>query len=100
MQQLLQTYAQGVDLSWYAACAATAHIKHWWLPAAQSSCSNVNSILIWIRALQMTVKQYLLNQSNYHHQMEGWLILILVGWVLLFWSVAVCGFRFLNFQKR
>ena len=46
------------------------------------------------------MKQYLLKQSNYHHKMEGWLVLILVGWVLLFWGIAVMGFRFLNFQKR
>ncbi|KAK9802906.1 hypothetical protein WJX73_004507 [Symbiochloris irregularis] len=47
-----------------------------------------------------TVKQYLLTQSNYHHELIGYLILILAGWVLLFWGIAVLGFRFLNFQKR
>ena len=51
-------------------------------------------------AVQLTVRQYLLEQSNYHHRMYGWLILILAGWAVLFWLIACAGFRYLNFQKR
>ncbi|KAK9813535.1 hypothetical protein WJX73_005597 [Symbiochloris irregularis] len=47
-----------------------------------------------------TVKEYLLTQNNYHHKLLGYLLLVLAGWVLLFWSIAVLGLRFLKFQKR
>ena len=46
------------------------------------------------------MREFLLDQSNYHHEMIGWLILITAGWVLLFWMIACLGFRYLNFQKR
>ena len=74
------------------AASAASLLNHRWTRSAQAMAD--------MGCPQVTVKQYLLDYSNYHHQMEGWLVLILAGWVLLFWLIAVAGFRFLNFQKR
>ena len=39
----------------------------------------------------MTIAQFLVDYSGYHHGLEGWLVLILAGWVLLFFGIGCLG---------
>lgn len=47
-----------------------------------------------------TVQQFLLDQFDYRHDYLGWVVLILVGWTIVFWAGGAYAFKKFNFQKR
>ena len=49
---------------------------------------------------QTTVQQFLLDQFDYRHDFLAWVVLILVGWIILFWAMGAHAFKKFNFQKH
>lgn len=48
----------------------------------------------------LPVQQFLYEQFNYRHNFLGWVVLILVGWIIVFWVMGAYAFKRFNFQKR
>ena len=47
-----------------------------------------------------TVQQFLRDQFDYRHDWLGYVVLILLGWIILFWGLGAYAFKKFNFQKR
>ena len=47
-----------------------------------------------------TVQAFLLDRFDYRHDFLGWVVLILVGWIIVFWALGAYAFKKFNFQKR
>ena len=45
-------------------------------------------------------KTFLFNTFRYKHDMVGYVILIMFGFVAVFWCLGAFAFKKLNFQKR
>ena len=73
--------------SLYSSCSSWARAR--WHPERGSGACP-----------QVTISQFLVNYSGYHHGLEGYLVLILIGWVLLFFGIGCLGFIKLNYMKR
>ena len=48
----------------------------------------------------ISVPQFLRQQFDYRHDWLGWVVLILIGWVIVFWGLGAYAFKRFNFQKR
>ena len=48
----------------------------------------------------ISVQQFLLDRFDYRHSFLGWVVLILVGWIVVFWALGAYAFKRFNFQKR
>lgn len=47
-----------------------------------------------------SVQQFLLEQFDYRHDFLGWVVFILIGWIIVFWALGAYAFKKFNFQKR
>ena len=48
----------------------------------------------------ISVPQFLRQQFDYRHDWLGWVVLILLGWIIVFWLLGAYAFKRFNFQKR
>ncbi|GLC46814.1 hypothetical protein PLESTM_001929100 [Pleodorina starrii] len=48
----------------------------------------------------MSVAEFVETTFNYHYDMRGWLVLIMIGFIALFRSFSYIGLSYLNFQVR
>ena len=48
----------------------------------------------------VSVPQFLRQQFDYRHDWLGYVVLILLGWIILFWGLGAYAFKKFNFQKR
>jgi len=49
---------------------------------------------------QTTVAAYVRDQFGFHYDMRGWIVLILVGFILVFRLATIIALKKLTFQKR
>lgn len=48
----------------------------------------------------ISVPDFLRQTFDYRHDWLGWVVLILIGWIVLFWGLGAYAFKKFNFQKR
>ncbi len=48
----------------------------------------------------ISVPQFLRQQFDYRHDWLGYVVLILIGWIIVLWGIGALAFKKLNFQKR
>ena len=65
-----------------------------------SNVGDVTSQIVLNDGTSLRVTQFLLEQFNYRHSFLGWVVLILVGWIIVFWAMGAYAFKRFNFQKR
>lgn len=65
-----------------------------------SNVGDVTGTLVLNDGTQTTVQQFLLDRFDYRHSFLGWVVLILVGWIVVFWAMGAYAFKRFNFQKR
>ncbi len=47
-----------------------------------------------------SVPDFLRTQFGYRHDWLGWVVLILIGWIITLWAIGAFAFKRFNFQKR
>ena len=47
-----------------------------------------------------SVPDFLRDQFGYRHDWLGWVVLILIGWIITLWGIGAFAFKRFNFQKR
>ena len=47
-----------------------------------------------------SVPDFLRNQFGYRHDWLGYVVLILIGWIITLWGIGAFAFKRFNFQKR
>ena len=67
-----------------------------------SNVGDLNDKLIIVSGVSqsMTVPEFLDMQFGYRHDWLGWVVLILIGWIIVLWGVGAYAFKKFNFQKR
>ena len=65
-----------------------------------SNVGDVVGIITLSDGTQKPVQQFLRDQFDYRHDFLGWVVLILVGWIMAFWAMGAYAFKRFNFQKR
>lgn len=65
-----------------------------------SNVGDVTTDIMLNDQSRLPVDQFLLEQFNYRHSFLGWVVLILVGWIIVFWVIGAYAFKRFNFQKR
>ena len=53
-----------------------------------------------VLCLQTTVAAYVRDQFGFRYDMRGWIVLILVGFILVFRVATITALKKLTFQKR
>ena len=48
----------------------------------------------------VSVPEFLRETFDYRHDWLGYVVLILIGWIILFWGLGAYAFKKFNFQKR
>ncbi len=48
----------------------------------------------------MTVPEFLRSRFGYRHEWEGWVVIVLAAFAVLFWGMGALAFKKLNFQQR
>lgn len=65
-----------------------------------SNVGDLDNASISVNGVTQTVPQFLLSQFGYRHDWLGWVVLILIGWIVTFWGIGAYAFKRFNFQKR
>lgn len=66
-----------------------------------SNVGDVNSLITLNGSDQaIPVTQFLRERFDYRHDFLGWVVLILLGWIVVLWMMGAYAFKRFNFQKR
>ena len=59
-----------------------------------------NSMVAITAGGQLTVPDFLRSRFGYRHEWEGWVVIVLAAFTLIFWGVGAYAFKKYNFQQR